>query len=92
MVQFQINLWRNTITNAVLKVDTKDNAIVYSFVVDDSKQTNTIASQHITGKSTKILWIIQLQLKMQRIKRYLIAGNIKSYQSNDINLNQIICY
>jgi hypothetical protein len=70
MVQFKINLWRNTITNAVLKVDTKDNAIVYSFVVDDI-QNKQIQLPHtsITGKSTKNLWIIRLQLKMQRIKK-----------------------
>jgi hypothetical protein len=69
MVQFKINLWRNTITNAVLKVDTKDNAIVYSFVVDDIQNKQILPHTSITGKVQKILWIIRLQLKMQRIKK-----------------------
>jgi hypothetical protein len=49
----------NTITN-VLKVDTKDNAIVYNFVVDDI-QNKQIQLPHtsITGKVQKILWIIR---------------------------------
>jgi hypothetical protein len=59
-----------TITNAVLKVDTKDNAIVYSFVVDDI-QNKQIQLPHtsITGKSTKNIVDYTVQLKMQRIKK-----------------------
>jgi hypothetical protein len=79
MVQFQINLWRNTITNAVLKVDTKDNAIVYSFVVDDI-QNKQIQLPHtsITGKSTKNIVDYTVAIKDAKDKeRYLIAGTLK---------------
>ncbi|MFV8362380.1 translocation/assembly module TamB domain-containing protein [Flavobacterium sp. ZT3P35] len=80
----------NTITNAVLKVDTKDNALVYSFVVDDI-QNKQIQLPHtsITGKVQKNIVDYTVQLKDAKDKeRYLIAGTLKATNgNNDINLN-----
>ncbi|MFV8353797.1 translocation/assembly module TamB domain-containing protein [Flavobacterium sp. XS2P14] len=75
----------NTITNAVLKVDTKDNAIVYSFVVDDI-QNKQIQLPHtsITGKVQKNIVDYTVQLKDAKDKeRYLIAGTLKARNGNN---------
>lgn len=80
----------NTITNAVLSVDTKDNALVYSFVVDDI-QNKQIQLPHtsITGKVQKNIVDYTVQLKDAKDKeRYLIAGTLKATNgNNDIHLN-----
>ncbi|MGZ9736745.1 translocation/assembly module TamB domain-containing protein [Flavobacterium sp. GNP002] len=80
----------NTITNAVLKVDTKDNSLVYNFVVDDI-QNKQIQLPHtsISGKVQNNIVNYTVQLKDSKDKeRYLIAGTLKaSNGNNDINLD-----
>lgn len=75
----------NTITNATLKVDTQDKALLYSFVVDDI-QNNQIQLPHtsITGKVEKNLVDYILQLKDAKdVERYLIAGSLKATNGNN---------
>ncbi|QIH37850.1 translocation/assembly module TamB [Flavobacterium sp. Sr18] len=75
----------NTITNATLKVDTQDKALLYSFVVDDI-QNNQIQLPHtsITGKVEKNLVDYILQLKDAKdVERYLIAGTLKATNGNN---------
>jgi hypothetical protein len=80
----------NTITNAVLKVDTKDNSLVYSFIVDDI-QNKQIQLPHtsISGKVQNNIVDYTLQLKDAKDKeRYLIAGTLKATNgNNEINLD-----
>jgi hypothetical protein len=75
----------NTITNATLKVDTQDKALLYSFIVDDI-QNNQIQLPHtsITGKVEKNLVDYILQLKDAKdVERYLIAGTLKATNGNN---------
>ncbi|NGY37176.1 translocation/assembly module TamB [Flavobacterium sp. XN-5] len=75
----------NTITNGVLKVDTKDNALVYSLVVDD------IQNSQFQLPYTSINGIVQdntagytLQLKDLKDKeRYLVSGTLKAAAGNN---------
>ena len=70
----------NTITNAILKVDTKDKALVYSLIVDDI-QNNKIQLPYtnISGKVQNNLVDYTLQLKDLKDKeRYLISRNTES--------------
>ncbi|MFV8370718.1 translocation/assembly module TamB domain-containing protein [Flavobacterium sp. LB2R40] len=80
----------NTITNAVLKVDTKDNSLVYSFIVDDI-QNKQIQLPHtsISGKVQNNIVDYTVQLKDSKDKeRYLIAGTLKALNgNNEINLD-----
>lgn len=80
----------NTISGAILKVDTKDNALVYSLIVDDIENSNfQLPYTNISGKVEKNIVDYTLQLKDLKDKeRYLIAGTLKSSAGNsDINLN-----
>lgn len=75
----------NTITNATLKVDTQDKALLYSFIVDDI-QNKQIQLPHtsITGKVEKNLVDYILQLKDAKdVERYLIAGTLKATNGNN---------
>lgn len=80
----------NTITNAVLKVDTKDNSLVYSFIVDDI-QNKQIQLPHtsISGEVQKNIVNYTVQLKDSKdIERYLIAGSLKATNgNNEINVD-----
>lgn len=80
----------NTITNAALKVDTKDNSLVYSFVVDDiqNKQIQ-LPYTTISGKVQNDIVDYTLQLKdLKDVERYLIAGTLKATNgNNEINLD-----
>ena len=80
----------NTITNAVLSLDTKDNALVYSFVVDDI-QNKQIQLPHtsVTGQVQNNIVDYTLQLKDAKDKeRYLITGTLKARNgNNDIALD-----
>jgi len=75
----------NTITNGVLKVDTKDNALVYSLVVDD------IQNSQFQLPYTSINGIVQdntaaytFQLKDLKDKeRYLVSGTLKAASGNN---------
>ena len=80
----------NTITNAVLSIDTKDNALVYSFVVDDI-QNKQIQLPHtsITGKvqNNKVDYTVQLKDAKDK-ERYLITGILKARNGvNEIALD-----
>ena len=75
----------NTITNAVLKVDTQDNALVYSFIVDDiqNKQIQ-LPYTNISGKVQVNILDYTLQLKdVKDVERYLIAGTLQAANGNN---------
>ena len=80
----------NVITNAVLNIDTKDNAVLYSFAVDDI-QNKQIQLPHtsIAGKIQNNIVDYTVQLKDAKDKeRYLIAGTLKATNGgNDINFD-----
>ncbi|MFV5684351.1 translocation/assembly module TamB domain-containing protein [Flavobacterium sp. GB2R13] len=76
---------KNTVTNAVLKVDTKDNALVYSLIVDDilNKQIQ-LPYTNISGKVQDNIVDYTLQLKDLKDKeRYLITGTLKATNGNN---------
>ncbi len=80
----------NTITGAILKVDTKDKALVYSLVVDDIQNANfQLPYTNLSGKVANNTIDYTLQLKDLKDKeRYLIAGSLKATDGNsEINLN-----
>lgn len=76
---------QNTITNAILKVDTQDKALVYSLVVDDiqNKQIQ-LPYTNISGKVQNNIVDYTLQLKDLKDKeRYLITGTLKATKGNN---------
>lgn len=80
----------NTISGALLKVDTQDNSLIYSLVVDDIQNANfQLPYTNISGKVSNNLVDYTLQLKdVQDKERYLIVGTLKAENGNsDINLN-----
>jgi hypothetical protein len=75
----------NTITNAVLKVDTQDNALVYSLILDDiqNKQIQ-LPYTNISGKVQDNILDYTLQLKdVKDVERYLIAGTLQAANGNN---------
>ncbi|MFE3848664.1 translocation/assembly module TamB domain-containing protein [Flavobacterium sp. LB3P45] len=75
----------NTITNAALKVDTQDKALIYSLIVDDI-QNNQIQLPYtnISGKVHNNILDYTLQLKDLKDKeRYLITGNLQATNGNN---------
>ena len=80
----------NTISGAILKVDTKDNALIYSLIVDDIQNASfQLPFTNITGKVENNIVDYSVQLKdLKNKERYLIVGTLKSENGNsDINLN-----
>lgn len=80
----------NKISGAVLKIETIDNAMVYSLIVDDVENASLqLPYTNLYGKVENNIVDYTLQLKDLKDKeRYLIAGNLKSSNGNsDINLN-----
>ena len=80
----------NTISGAILKVDTKDNSLIYSLVVDDIQNASfQLPFTNITGKVENNIVDYSVQLKdLKNKERYLIVGTLKSENGNsDINLN-----
>ena len=80
----------NTISNAVIKVDTKDNTLLYSLVVDEIQNAQfKLPHSSITGKVADNIVDYTLQLKDLKDKeRYLIVGNLKSRDDyNEISLD-----
>ena len=75
----------NTITNATLKVDTQDNALVYSFTVEDIQNEQfELPNTSITGKVAKNLVDYTVQLKDAKdVERYLITGTLKAVNGNN---------
>lgn len=80
----------NTVTNAVLNVDTKDNALVYNLTVDDI-QNKLIQLPHtsVLGKIQDNIADYSFLLKDLKDKeRYRIAGTLKgSRGNNEISLD-----
>lgn len=76
----------NQISGAILKVDTKDNALTYSLIVDDIENANfQLPYTNLSGKVENNLVDYTLQLKDTKDKeRYLIAGTLKSNNGNSI--------
>jgi hypothetical protein len=75
----------NTITNAVLKVDTQDKALVYSLIVDDiqNKQIQ-LPYTNISGKVHNNILDYTLQLKdIKDVERYLISGTLQAANGNN---------
>lgn len=70
----------NTIANAVIKIDTKDNALVYNLSVDQIKNaTLEIPRTSFSGMVADDIVDYTLLIKDYKNKdRYLIAGNLKS--------------
>lgn len=80
----------NTISGAILKVDTKDNALIYSLVVDDIQNASfQLPFTNISGKVENNIVDYSVQLKdLKNKERYLLVGTLKSENGNsDINLN-----
>lgn len=80
----------NTISGAILKVDTKDNALIYRLVVDDIQNASfQLPFTNISGKVENNIVDYSVQLKdLKNKERYLIVGTLKSENGNsDINLN-----
>ncbi|HEX8576881.1 MAG TPA: translocation/assembly module TamB domain-containing protein [Flavobacterium sp.] len=81
---------KNTISNAVIKVDTQDNALVYSLVVDDIRNEQLqLPYTSIAGTvaDNKVDYTLQLK-DLKNEERYLIAGNLTSAGGNtEIRLN-----
>ncbi|MEZ7504844.1 translocation/assembly module TamB domain-containing protein [Flavobacterium sp. Arc2] len=75
----------NTITNGILKVDTKDNALLYSLVVDDIQNSQfQLPYTSISGQVQNNIADYTLQLKDAKdIKRYLISGTLKASAANN---------
>ncbi|MBP6180585.1 translocation/assembly module TamB domain-containing protein [Flavobacterium sp.] len=75
----------NTITNAVFKVNTQDQALVYSIIVDDiqNKQIQ-LPNINISGKVQNNILDYTLQLKdIKDIERYLIVGTLQAKNGNN---------
>ena len=81
---------KNTLSNAVIKIDTQDNALVYSLVVDDIRSEQfQLPYTSISGTVADNRIDYTLQLKdLKNKERYLIAGNLTSAGGNtEIKLN-----
>ncbi len=74
----------NTITNASMIVDTKDNALVYSFLVDDIENPQfLIPYTFVFGKVEDNTIDYNLQLKdLKDVERYFVSGSLKSNNGN----------
>ncbi|WP_367752684.1 translocation/assembly module TamB domain-containing protein [Flavobacterium sp. WC2430] len=75
----------NTVTNAVFKIDTKDNSLVYNLMVDDLQNTQfQLPYTSLTGKIQNNTANYVLQLKDLKDKeRYLIAGTVEAKNGNN---------
>ncbi|MBE0392909.1 translocation/assembly module TamB domain-containing protein [Flavobacterium sp. PL002] len=75
---------QNTITNAVVNVNTADKALNYEFIVDDIQNNQfQLPYTAITGQLKDNVAAYQLQLKdLKDQERYLITGNVKSNKGN----------
>ncbi|WP_293890741.1 translocation/assembly module TamB [Flavobacterium sp.] len=75
----------NVITNAKLKVDTKDKALLYSFSVDEIRDTEfQLHHTSIVGQAANDIVDYTLLVKDFKNKdRYLIAGKLKSKNGGD---------
>jgi hypothetical protein len=75
----------NTITNAVFKVGTREQALVYSIIVDDiqNKQIQ-LPYTNISGKVQNNILDYTIQLKdIKDVERYLIIGTLYATEGNN---------
>jgi hypothetical protein len=80
---------QNTITNAILKVDKLDKALVYSFIIDDIQNNQLqLPFTNISGTVKNNVISYEMLLKdLKGVERYLIAGTLKNKNgNNDINI------
>jgi cytoskeletal protein CcmA (bactofilin family) len=81
---------QNTITNAVLKVDTKDKALLYSFIVDDIQNNQfQLPYTAVTGQLKDNTANYTVQLKdLKDVERYLLAGTLQAKSGdNELHLD-----
>lgn len=76
---------KNTITNAIIKVETKENSLLYSIVVDDINNGQfQLPYTNISGKAANQLLDYAVQLKdLKNKERYAIAGTLKALNGNN---------
>ena len=80
----------NTISNAVLTIDTQNNALTYNFLVDNIENPQIqLPHTFIFGKVENNIIDYTLQLKdLKNVERYVIAGTLKTANGNtEINLD-----
>ncbi len=88
----------NSISGALITIDTKDNSLFYKAVIDDVKNANfQLPYTSISGKIENNTIDYALQLKDLKDKeRYLIAGTLKpvgaNYEINVIPKNLLLNY
>lgn len=72
------------LTNAALKINKEENAIVYSFIVDDLKNASfQLPYTNISGKVEDNTVDYVLQLKdIKDVERYLLSGTLKNVNGN----------
>lgn len=80
----KLNYNENVITNAVLKINKEENALVYSFVVDDLKNPSfQLPYTNLFGKVENNTIDYELQLKdIKNVERYVLAGSLKNIDGN----------
>lgn len=73
----------NTISNAIINLDTKDNALQYSVIIDEIKNPQILLPHtELTGQLQDNLLDYRLQVRdIEDKERYLIAGNMKAVES-----------
>jgi hypothetical protein len=79
----------NTITNAVLNVDTQNKALVYNFTIDEIQNNQLqLPFTNISGIIENNIANYKIVLKdLTGVERYLIAGTLQSKDGeNDVNI------
>ncbi|MGV9004311.1 translocation/assembly module TamB domain-containing protein [Flavobacterium sp.] len=76
----KLNYNDNVVTNAVLKINKEENALLYSFIVDDLKNASfQLPYTNIFGKVENNTIDYEVQLKdIKDVERYLLAGSLKN--------------
>lgn len=72
------------LTNAALKINKDENALVYSFIVDDLKNPSfQLPYTNISGKieDNTIDYVLQLK-DVKDVERYLLSGKLKNVDGN----------
>ena len=85
----------NIITNAVLKVNTQDKALVYNLIIDDIQNNQIeLPFTSISGTIENDVADYKIVLKdLKEIERYLIAGKLQSKDGNNevnIDINNLL--
>jgi len=80
----------NKITNAVLKVDTQDKALVYNLIIDDIQNNQfELPFTNISGTIENNVANYKILLKdLKKVERYVIAGKLQSNDgNNEVNID-----